>query len=332
MNRIAKPFIPWIGSKEKLIPYIFQVFPPNPKVYVEPFGGGGALLLGMQPKISRLDIYNDYNCDLVNLFLCARECTVQLLRELRFLPLHSRSEFELLRAFMEHRQLRNQRIGDEEQAVQEIFSGEERDKLLQILAERGDLFNVQRAAAYYRVCRGSFSGTTTSFGVKPNNLTNFLYLVEDASQRLQDVVIENKDCLELIRERDSPDSLIYCDPPYYDAENLYEVGFPKEKHEQLHHALAQNVGYMVVSYNDCEFIRTLYDDFYILAFRRNNPLSQRKNATYGELILTNYDPRPYMQPQTSLFPLELESGDLVLVHEPTCGELRSRNLKKQKEQ
>lgn len=72
MAGIARPFIPWIGSKKKLIPYIWQVFPPSPKLYLEPFGGGGALLLGMQPKISRMDIYNDFNCDLVNLFfVCA---------------------------------------------------------------------------------------------------------------------------------------------------------------------------------------------------------------------------------------------------------------------
>ena len=57
MAGIARPFIPWIGSKEKLIPYIWQVFPSNPKLYLEPFGGGGALLLGIQPKISRMDIY-----------------------------------------------------------------------------------------------------------------------------------------------------------------------------------------------------------------------------------------------------------------------------------
>ena len=72
MAGIARPFIPWIGSKKKLIPYIWQVFPPSPKLYLEPFGGGGALLLGMQPKISRMDIYNDFNCDLVNLFCAYR--------------------------------------------------------------------------------------------------------------------------------------------------------------------------------------------------------------------------------------------------------------------
>ena len=322
MAGIARPFIPWIGSKEKLIPYIWQVFPPRPKLYLEPFGGGGALLLGMQPKVSRMDIYNDFNCDLVNLFLCARECTVQLVRELKFIPFHSRAEFDLLKEFMKHKDLLQQRIADERNAVMECFDGEEREELLEILRERSCLFDVQRAAAYYKVCRGSFSGTTTSFGVKPNNLTNFLYLFDDASKRLQDVVIENKDCLDIIRERDGPDSLIYCDPPYFDAESLYAVDFPKEKHEELHHILSQCKGYIVVSYNDCPFIRSLYGDFFILAFRRNNPLSQKAGATYGELIITNYDPRPYIQPQVSMFPAEIENGDLVLVHEPACGSLR----------
>ena len=322
MSGIARPFIPWIGSKEKLIPYIWQVFPPTPKLYLEPFGGGGALLLGMQPKVSRMDIYNDFNCDLVNLFLCARECTVQLVRELKFIPFHSRAEFDLLKEFMKHKELLQQHIADERNAVMECFSGEEREELLEILRERSCLFDVQRAAAYYKVCRGSFSGTTTSFGVKPNNITNFLYLFDDASKRLQDVVIENKDCLDIIRERDGPDSLIYCDPPYFDAESLYAVDFPKEKHEELHHILSQCKGYIVVSYNDCPFIRSLYGDFFILAFRRTNPLSQKAGATYGELIITNYDPRPYIQPQFSMFPAEIENGDLVLVHEPACGSLR----------
>ena len=243
MAGIARPFIPWIGSKEKLIPYIWQVFPPSPKLYLEPFGGGGALLLGMQPKVSRMDIYNDFNCDLVNLFLCARECTVQLVRELKFIPFHSRAEFDLLKEFMKHKELLQQRIADERNAVMECFSGEEREELLEILRERSCLFDVQRAAAYYKVCRGSFSGTTSSFGVKPNNLTNFLYLFDDASKRLQDVIIENKDCLDIIRERDGPDSLIYCDPPYFDAESLYAVDFPKEKHEELHWILSQCKGY-----------------------------------------------------------------------------------------
>ena len=316
MAGIARPFIPWIGSKEKLIPYIWQVFPSNPKLYLEPFGGGGALLLGIQPKISRMDIYNDFNCDLVNLFLCARECTVQLVQELKFLPLHSRAEFDLLKEFMKHKELLQQRIADERNAVMECFSGEEREELLQILRERSRLFDVQRAAAYYKVCRGSFSGTTSSFGVRPNNLTNFLYLFDDASKRLQDVIIENKDCLDIIRERDGPDSLIYCDPPYFEAE-CYEVAFPKENHQRLHDTLLNCHGYVMVSYNYCPYICELYQEFYIFRVVRPNSMSQTAGSEYEEVIITNYDPRK------ACWQLSLESllncgseARYELIHEP----------------
>ena len=185
MAGIARPFIPWIGSKEKLIPYIWQVFPPNPKLYLEPFGGGGALLLGMQPKVSRMDIYNDFNCDLVNLFLCARECTVQLVRELKFIPFHSRAEFDLLKEFMKHKDLLQQRIADEQSAVRECFTGEEQAELLEILRERSDLFDVQRAAAYLKMTRREI--LTTSGHVSNQQALQKAHAEYDKYKKQQDL-------------------------------------------------------------------------------------------------------------------------------------------------
>lgn len=89
MSNIARPFIPWVGGKEKLVPYVRQVFPDNVSQYLEPFGGGGAVLLSLPPNPKRLDIYNDLDSELVNLFLCVRERTNALLRELKFLPMGS---------------------------------------------------------------------------------------------------------------------------------------------------------------------------------------------------------------------------------------------------
>ena len=67
---MAKPPFPWIGSKEKIAPYILQLFPPKLTQYVEPFGGSGAVLLALPPDPNRLDIYNDLDAELVNLFSC----------------------------------------------------------------------------------------------------------------------------------------------------------------------------------------------------------------------------------------------------------------------
>ena len=227
---------------------------------------------------------------------------------------------------MKHKELLQQRIADERNAVMECFGGEERKNpptpagVKLPVSPPGGRRVIMFAAAF-------LSAATPSS--MPNNLTNFPYPFDDASKRLQDVIIENKDCLDIIRERDGPDSLIYCDPPYFDAESLYAVDFPKEKHEELHRILSQCKGYIVVSYNDCPFIRSLYGDFFISSHSAATIPSHREaGATYDELIITNYDPRPYIQPQFSMFPAEIENGDLVLVHEPTCGSLREIYLRR----
>ena len=102
---MAKPPFPWIGGKEKIAPYILQLFPPNLTQYVEPFGGSGAVLLALPPDPNRLDIYNDLDAELVNLFSCIKECSNVLLRELKFLPIHGRKLFEYYRDFVAHKEV-----------------------------------------------------------------------------------------------------------------------------------------------------------------------------------------------------------------------------------
>lgn len=318
MSGMAKPFIPWVGGKEKLAPYIRQVFPPKVKVYVEPFGGSGAILLGLPADSSRLDIYNDLDKELSNLFLCVKEKSNVLLRELKFLPIHSRAVFEHYKNFVAHEAVYRENVLEELALLEDrsCFTEEQAEELRPIFQERLELFHVQRAAAFYQCVRGSFSGTVTSFGVKPLRLSRFLYQIPEASRRLEDVAVENKNALQLIHERDSPNTLTYCDPPYFQAERIYRVRCQSRLHVRLWQKLSDCKGYVVVSYNDCPFIRQLYKDFYILAFKRNNPLAQEKGSEYGELIITNYDPRPYMTSQLTLFEGNAGGRELELVHVP----------------
>lgn len=327
MSNIARPFIPWVGGKEKLVPYVRQVFPDNVSQYLEPFGGGGAVLLSLPPNPKRLDIYNDLDSELVNLFLCVRERTNALLRELKFLPIHSRVTFERYRDFLKHKEVTMNNILSEMEVLndRECFTEEQAAELMPIFKERMELYDVQRAAAFYNCIRGSFSGTMNSFGVKACDVERFLYLISAASVRLKDVVIENKNALDIIHERDRPNGLIYCDPPYYQSEKMYRVACKRNFHIRLWKKLSACRGYVVISYNDCPFIRQLYQDFYILAFERNNPLAQKKDAVYGELIITSFDPRPYMTSQFTLFAPDQESKqELRLVHIPEQ-EIRRKN-------
>ena len=93
--------------------------------------------------------------------------------------------------------------------------------------------------------------------------------------------------------------MIYCDPPYYGAE-CYAVEFPRSDHQRLHDALAAHSGFVMVSYNNCAYIRELYDDFYIYEVERPNSQSKKKNDKYKEYIMTNYDARIFA-PQMTLF-------------------------------
>src|SRR5215471_8603673 len=62
--------IRWAGGKGKqlndLLPFI-----PNGRVYVEPFGGGASVLLN-RPR-SEVEVYNDLDSSLVNLFTVVRD-------------------------------------------------------------------------------------------------------------------------------------------------------------------------------------------------------------------------------------------------------------------
>ena len=63
-----KPLIPWIGGKRKLAPFLLPLFPnhTNHTCYVEPFCGAAALFFMKEP--SEVEVLNDINSDLVNLY------------------------------------------------------------------------------------------------------------------------------------------------------------------------------------------------------------------------------------------------------------------------
>ena len=60
-----------------------------------------------------MEVYNDYNSNLTNLFFCVKERPLALITELGFLPLNSRDDFDAI-----YRQLKCEEFDDEYLAIE----------------------------------------------------------------------------------------------------------------------------------------------------------------------------------------------------------------------
>ena len=181
VGRIAKPFFPWVGGKLFLLPYIFQLLPRRAPRLLEVCGGSGAVTLGLGAGYAPLRVYNDMDADLANLFRSARDRPLALLRELDFLPLHARADFELVLRFLNHEYDPKDYLEEEFQIAEDYFPPMDRQEIKKLLVGRASLPDVQRAAAYYLSIRYSYSATGKTFGGRSVELRRFLGLLRHAS-------------------------------------------------------------------------------------------------------------------------------------------------------
>ena len=148
-SRTACPFMPWVGGKGKLKEIIYQVFPPGVNRFADHFGGSGAMLLGLPPKADRLDVYNDFDAELTNLFLCVRDRLLALTEELNIFPIQSEAEYAMLRNMLKRRQPIPDFTQDELRAARSILSPEQYQEVREILVGRTQFWDVPRAAYFW---------------------------------------------------------------------------------------------------------------------------------------------------------------------------------------
>lgn len=248
-------FIGWIVGKNYLKKEIVSRFPEKMGRYIEVFGGA-AWVLFYKDKHADMEIYNDYNSDLVNLFRCVKFHRLELQRELSCM-LNSRELFEDFK-------------------IQYNTRG---------------MTDIQRAVRFFMLLKTSYGSGISTFGCVKKNIENMREYLERIEGRLSGVVIENKDFEDLINVYDRPDAFLYLDPPYYGTEKYYQAQFSTEDHVRLGNTLKKIKGRFLLSYNDCGYLRELYKDFKIEEIERNHNLLNRykgKENTYCELLVSNY--------------------------------------------
>ena len=74
------------------------------------------------------------------------------------------------------------------------------EEVKKILLENAEVTDVKRAAAFFKLIRYSYGSGCTSFGCRPFDVRNCFDTIWQASRRLADTVIENKDFEALIRQ------------------------------------------------------------------------------------------------------------------------------------
>lgn len=250
-------FISWIGGKKLLRSKILEAFPDHGTFerYIEVFGGVGWVLFSSE-RHAKMEVYNDVNGNLVNLFRCTKHHPEALQKELEFI-LMSREQF---------------------------FDAKEQ-------MEVKGLTDIQRAARFYILIKESFGSDIRTFGVRPKDMANAIEYISEVSKRLRMVVIENQDFERILKTYDKKDALFYLDPPYYETEKYYPDRFMPEDHVRLKEALGRIKGKFLLSYNDCEYIRELYDGYSIVEVDRTHNLVQGKGKEkprYKELLIKNY--------------------------------------------
>lgn len=191
MSVLSRPILRYHGGKFRLADWITSFFPEH-SCYLEPFGGAASVLL--RKSEVGTEIYNDLDSDVVNLFRLLRDpdMSAELEKRLRFTAF-SRDEFDA--AY----EVPKDSIDQAHKLIIRSFMGHGSDSA------------TRRSKPGFRTKRSGGGQISSS---PAQEFSTFSNVVLDFHKRLSAVVIENRPAIDLIKQFDSPSTLIYADPPY----------------------------------------------------------------------------------------------------------------------
>jgi DNA adenine methylase len=249
----------WLGGKSQLADQIITRFPEH-EAYVEVFAGAAWVLFKKDP--SKVEIINDINRDLVNLYRCVQNHLTELCAQFKWL-LVARDEF---------------------------------DRFLNTPPDT--LTDIQRAARFYYLAKTSFGARISkpTFGIAATGQPrlNLMRIEEDLTEahiRLSRVFIENKPYQAILERFDRPGTLFYLDPPYWGCEGDYGPGvFGRDDFAQLATLLEKVRGRFILSLNDRPEVREVFSAFRIESVTTRYSINAAHNKKVGEVLISN-EPR-----------------------------------------
>ena len=214
-----KPPFAWAGGKTRSREKLLQLLPYE-RIYVEPFGGSGAVLLSRRPV--QTEVFNDRFSGIVDFYKCVKDPDLleRLIEKLEFTT-YSREEW-----LDAHDSWRRQ------------------------------VDIVDRAALWYTMLEYSFSNMGRNFGRTvlsksklAGKLRNKLEFFPRIHERIKNVLLENCGWEMFFRDYNSVETVIYCDPPYLDTDQSMYKGstWTLEDQAKLLKAIFNHDGFVALS-------------------------------------------------------------------------------------
>ncbi|EGZ8127750.1 DNA adenine methylase [Salmonella enterica] len=256
MKEQSLPIVPWIGGKRRLAKHILPLFPAH-TCYVEPFCGAAALYFLKTP--SKIEVINDINGELVNLYRVVKHHLEEFVRQFKW-ALVSRQIYKWLQDTPEE-----------------------------------TLTDIQRAARFYYLQKQAFGGKVAdhTFGTSTTSAPRFnlLRIEEELSMahlRLSRTLIEHLNWHQCIERYDRPHTLFYCDPPYWGTEG-YGVAFGLENYDHMAELTRRIKGKMIISVNDILEMRQAFNGLNIQTVDISYNLKVTgKPSPKKELVICNF--------------------------------------------
>ncbi len=299
MSEKIRPFVKWAGGKGSLIPQLNNFYPYELKNgiierYIEPFVGGGAVLIDILQKYDIQEVYAfDINIDLINSYNVIKNNVEELITNLKQI------ETECLQLGQEERKSYFYNIRDEYNK----YELEENEQ------------NVQRAAQFIYLNRTCFNGLyrvnkNGKFNVPVGSYKNPTICDEEnlrqLSQLIQNVQFRYGDysrSMEYVTEN----TFVYFDPPYRPLNvtsgftSYTKEDFNDDNQRELARFYGKlnvrNAKLMLSNSNpkninkEDTFFDNIYQGFNINQIQASRMINANSNGRgkISEILVTNYD-------------------------------------------
>lgn len=281
---IGDSFIGWLGGKTRLRPTIINVLPRH-ECYVEVFAGSATVFFGKPHEMSRIEIVNDIDGELVNLMkVLAGTYFDEKVRQ-EFIG-YVRDMPAARKPFQEWQKWLNASLKGDSSDLDKLSS-----------AQRAFVFYYCTKKGFSSVAAGGYEASPFS-GSRYNQKTDFKFFTERF--RVNNAQIESLPFEELITKYNRPkgESVFFCDPPYWVANdtNYYRFVFNHDDHLKFKDCcdkINKNGNRFLITYDDVQEIIDLYKDYNIyrtdeIIYSSADERGERE-LKKTELFITNYD-------------------------------------------